>query len=117
MFGGRGRGRGRSTPNRAAIECFKCQKLEHYLSKCLDWERRANFVEMEEKDELLLMAYVEEKKAAREEVWFLDSRCSNHMSGNREWFFELNEGFKQIVKLGNDSRIAVIGKGSMRRCV
>lgn len=55
MFGGRGRGRGRSTPNRAAIECFKCQKLEHYLSKCLDWERRANFVEMEEKDELLLM--------------------------------------------------------------
>lgn len=46
------------------------------------------------------MAYVEENKATREDVWFQDWGCSN-LSGNKELLFELNEGFKQTVKLGN----------------
>lgn len=115
-FGGyRGRGRGRSSPAyKAAIECFKCHKKGHFQYECPDWERRANFAELEHEDELLLMAYVEEKKATREEIWFLESGCSNHMSGNKEWFTDLNEGFKQTVKLGDDSRITVTGIGSVR---
>lgn len=63
------------------------------------------------------MAYVEEKKATREEIWFLDSGCSNHMNRIKEWFTDLNKGFKQTVKLGNDSRIAMIRIGSVRLCV
>ncbi|XP_068472908.1 uncharacterized protein [Phaseolus vulgaris] len=105
-FGGyRGRGRGRpSSAYKAAIECFKCHKKGHFQYECPDWERSANFAKMEHEDELLLLlkAYVEEKKATREEIWFLDSGCSNHMSGNKEWFTYLNEDFKQTVKLGND---------------
>ena len=119
MFGRyRGRGRGRpSSAYKAAIECFKCHKKGHFHYECPDWERSANFAELEHEDEMLLMAYVEEKKATREEIWFLDSGCSNHMSGNKEWFTNLNEDFKQTVKLGNDSRIAVMGIGSVRLCV
>ncbi|RDX99778.1 hypothetical protein CR513_17122, partial [Mucuna pruriens] len=46
---------------------------------------------------------------------FLRSKeCSNHMSGNKEWFSELDENFRHIVKLDNDTRIAVMGKGSVR---
>ena len=116
--GYRGRGRGRPSPAyKAAIECFKCHKKGHFQYECPDSEGRANFAELEHEDELLLMAYVEEKKATREEIWFLDSGCSNHMSGNKEWFTDLNEDFKQTVKLGNDSRIAVTGIGSVRLCV
>lgn len=47
-------------------------------------------------------------------MWFLDSGCSNHMSGNKKWFLDLDEGFKHIVNLGNDNRMAVIGKGNVR---
>ena len=49
-----------------------------------------------------------------EEVWFLDSGCSNHMTGNKEWFSELDESFSQTVKLGNNTRMAVVGKGIIR---
>ena len=46
----------------------------------------------------------------RGDVWFLDSGCSNHMSGDAKNFCELNRGFKQQVKLGNNTRIYVEGK-------
>ena len=32
---------------------------------------------------MLLMSYVELYKAKRENAWFLDSGCSNHMCGDR----------------------------------
>ncbi|RDX99790.1 hypothetical protein CR513_17108, partial [Mucuna pruriens] len=68
---------------------------------------------VEQEDELLLMAYVDFKQG-KEDKWFLDSGCSNHMSGNKEWFSKLDENFQHTVKLGNDTRIAVMGKGSVR---
>ncbi|PRQ42077.1 putative RNA-directed DNA polymerase [Rosa chinensis] len=63
---------------------------------------------------MLLMAYVELNNSKMEEVWFLDSGCSNHMSGNKQWFTDLNEQFRQSVKLGNNSKMAVMGKGNVR---
>jgi len=41
---------------------------------------------MDEEEELILMAYVQDKKTSKKEVWFLDSGCSNHMSENKDWF-------------------------------
>ncbi|XP_028193138.1 uncharacterized protein LOC114378696 [Glycine soja] len=40
--------------------------------------------EKEKDEELLLMSYVELGQDKMEEVWFLDSGCSNHMTGNKE---------------------------------
>ena len=114
MFRGRGRGRGRQPFNKAIIECFKCHKLGHFQYECPSWEKGANYAELDEGEELLLMSYVELNHANREEVWFLDSGCSNHMSGNREWFSDLDVQFRQTVKLGNNSRMAVVGKGNVR---
>ncbi|XP_028075418.1 uncharacterized protein LOC114277685 [Camellia sinensis] len=50
----------------------------------------------------------------REDVWFLDSGCSNHMCANKEWFFDLDEEFWQLVKLENNSKMVVLGKGNIR---
>ena len=33
------------------------------------------------------MAYVDEKKAGKKDIWFLDSRCNNHMWGKKELFY------------------------------
>ena len=40
------------------------------------------------------MSYVEMNEAKRENVWFLDSGCSNHMYGDKNSFYELNENLK-----------------------
>ncbi|KAJ9547479.1 hypothetical protein OSB04_020022 [Centaurea solstitialis] len=65
-------------------------------------------------EELLLMAHVESRQTDEEDVWFLDSGCSNHMTGNKKWFSSLVEDHSQSVKLGNDTRMAVVAKGSIR---
>ncbi|CAL2262877.1 unnamed protein product [Prunus armeniaca] len=60
------------------------------------------------------MAYVGINQSKRENVWFLDSGCSNHMCGNKEWFFDLDEKFRQSVKLGDNSRMMAMGKGNVK---
>eukprot|EP00257_Ricinus_communis_P022462 XP_015582191.1 uncharacterized protein LOC107262222 [Ricinus communis] len=113
----RGRGRGRQSYNCATIECFKCHKLGHYKFECPSWDKEANYVEFNEEEEMLLMAYVELYQAKREDAWFLDSGCSNHMCGDKGKFSELNEEFSRMVKLGNNNRISVLGKGKVKLCI
>ena len=44
------------------------------------------------------------------DIWYLDSRCSNHMSGNIEMFSDLDESVKSEVTLGTDSKVFAMGK-------
>ena len=43
---------------------------------------------------MLLILYVKINGAKKGEVWFLESRCSNHMCGDKSLFTNLNEDFK-----------------------
>ena len=36
------------------------------------------------------------------------------MCANEKWFSNLDEEFRQSVKLGNDSKMTVLGKGNIR---
>ncbi|MCH80374.1 copia-type polyprotein, partial [Trifolium medium] len=108
------RGRGRGRQSKELVECFKCRKLGHYQNECPSWEDNANYAEFDDEEETLLMAKTEGRSEAREEVWYLDSGCSNHMIGNKQWLFDFDESFKDSVKLGNDSKMQVEGKGSLK---
>lgn len=44
-------------------------------------------------------------------IWFIDSRCSNHITGRKSMFHELDETQKLIVQLDNDKDIRVEGQG------
>ena len=63
---------------------------------------------------MLLMSYVEMKGAKRKDAWFLDSGCSNHMCGDRTMFSEIDDRFRQLVRLGNNTWMNVIGKGRVK---
>ncbi|KAF2294322.1 hypothetical protein GH714_009288 [Hevea brasiliensis] len=109
--GGRGRGRGRQNFDKSTVECFRCHKLGHFQWECL--QKEVNFAEGQE--ELLLMAYTTTGIANNEDTWFLDSGCSNHMCGKKEYFFDFDANFRDSVKLGNNSSLLVKGKGNIRR--
>ena len=109
-YSGRG-GRGRGEFDKSKIECFKCHKMGHFKNECPSWEKNANYAELEK--DVLLMAYVEQNKAEDEHVWFLDSGCSNHMCGTKAWFNEFDNTFRQNVKLGDNRRMVVEGKGNL----
>ena len=111
---GRGRGRGRQLIDKATVECFDCHKLGHFRYECPNRDKNINYAELDEDEEMLLMSYVEMHNSKIEEVWFLDFGCSNHMSGDKRWFIELDESFRQMVKIGNNSKMAIMGKGNIR---
>ena len=48
-------------------------------------------------------------------VWYLDSGCSNYMSGNETLFSFIDKSFKSEIKMGNN-RTLVVGKGSIMVC-
>lgn len=112
MGQGRGRGRGRSF-NKETIKCFKCHRLGHFQYECPSWEGKANYAEVDgEEDDVCLMAFTGDSEE-KVEAWFLDSGCSNHMSGEKSWFSNVDEGFRHSVKLGNNSSLTVTEKGSV----
>ncbi|XP_024172399.1 uncharacterized protein LOC112178493 [Rosa chinensis] len=111
---GRGRGSGHQTFTRATVECFKCHNLGHFQYECPKWNREANYAQLDEEEELMLMAYVEKHDAKRSDAWFIDLGCSNHMCGNRGMFLSLVDELKHSVKYGNNTRMTVVGKGSVK---
>jgi RNase H-fold protein (predicted Holliday junction resolvase) len=50
------KGRGRGKQNRETVEFYKCHKLGHYRNECPEWEDNANYAELEDEEETLLMA-------------------------------------------------------------
>jgi len=113
-FRGGGRGRGRYNFDKTTVECYRCHKLGHFQYECPTVSKEANYVELNNKEEILLMSHVELYGNNQEDAWFLDSGCSNHMCGNKDMFCELNEEFRQPVKLGNNTRMTVLGKGKIK---
>ncbi|GAU46070.1 hypothetical protein TSUD_180060 [Trifolium subterraneum] len=107
------RGRGRGRINKESVQCYKCHKFGHYQNECPEWDN-ANYVETHDNEEMLLMADSTSINNPREEIWYLDSGCSNHMSGTKEWMHDFDDSFTESVKLGNDSKMAVMGKGNVK---
>ena len=132
---GRGRGHGRGRFNKSTVECYKCHKLGHFQIECPQWDEEANYADPEENEEMLLMAYIdtdneseesedeitekalmtstEKQGKKRRRAWFLDSGCSNHMTGDIELFTTMDGKFKHSVKLGNNKRMEVTGRGNV----
>ena len=53
-------------------------------------------------DKLFLACNMAEEKS--EDLWFLDSGCSNHMIGNISMFSMLDENVKSQVTLGTNNK-------------
>ncbi|XP_058211190.1 uncharacterized protein LOC131323421 [Rhododendron vialii] len=67
----------------------------------------ANFM-TNEPEQLFSCMNVQEES---QDVWYLDSGCSNHMTGNRDIFVELDQNFASQVKLGDGKLQSAEGKG------
>lgn len=74
-------------------------------------EDKSNFV-AETETEMLLMAY-QADQGTPSDVWYVDSACSNHMSGSKSSFLNLNEDFFTTVSFGDKSIVNVMGKGDI----
>lgn len=46
----------------------------------------------------------------RDNIWYLDSGCSNHLIGNKNWFIKLNELVKKVIKFADGNHVTSGGK-------
>jgi hypothetical protein len=74
-------------------------------------EGKANYIE-EKVDDVMMMAH-NEPNSGSETVWYLDTRVSNHMSGHKNLFVEMEEIVGK-VSFGDASKVEVKGKGKVK---
>ncbi|GKA19027.1 zinc finger, CCHC-type containing protein [Tanacetum coccineum] len=119
----------RSNYDTSKLTCFNCNKIGHISPKCPDRAKRNEQSHLVEEDlePTLLMATLEDedqnvslheedighKETNKESLWYLDNGASNHMTGIREHFKELDEKVSGKVKFGDGSYIEIKGKGSI----
>jgi hypothetical protein len=91
------RGPGRRRQSKEFVKCFKCHKLGHFQNDFPDWESNVNYAEFNDDEEMLLMAQSDQESSGKNYIWFLDSGCSNHMIGQKEWFFDFDSSYRDAV--------------------
>ena len=101
--------------DKSNIQCYYCKKFGHFANEChkkqADMSKQnANFSESNS-ETLFITCNVAQKNT--NDLWFLDSGCSNHMTGNKEFFENLDTSIKSEVKLGNNEIVEVNGKGTV----
>lgn len=62
-------------------------------------------------DQVLLM--VTTSDCDNSDNWYLDIGCSNHMTGNKEWFVSLDESVKSKIRFANNSTVTTEGIGKV----
>ncbi|KAH9707133.1 hypothetical protein KPL70_012460 [Citrus sinensis] len=96
-------------------KCTRCRIPNHSQRDCWYQNKKgkneANFTKEGDGDYL----FYSSKGAERESynLWYLDSGCSNHMTGERDIFISLDQSFNSQVKLGDGKMQKVVGKGTI----
>ncbi|GMY20386.1 ADP glucose pyrophosphorylase large subunit 1 [Fagus crenata] len=83
-YRGRRRGRGRADFNKATVECYRCHQLGHFRYECPSENKEANYAELDEEEEMLLMSYVELYKARREDAWAIARQRLGYFDQGRD---------------------------------
>ena len=100
--------------NDCRYKCKKCTWHTHHIRDCRNRQRdEANFTEKGDSAESTENVFYSclKTQQGKEDVWYIDSGCSNHMTGDKNSFVQLDEGVKSNITLGDGSTQEVTGKG------
>ncbi|GAU47720.1 hypothetical protein TSUD_285070 [Trifolium subterraneum] len=111
--GGRGGRGGYKGFDKSNIQCYNCQKFGHFADECRgkneaqDAEARVAKQDEGDKFEMLMVTIKDDSDYS--DKWYLDSGCSTHMSGRKEWFTSLRSTQNSQVRFANNSTMAAKG--------
>ncbi|XP_076957675.1 uncharacterized protein LOC143633215 [Bidens hawaiensis] len=116
------------------VKCYQCNELGHYASEFQKSKNKeeANIFQTEQVIKTLLLAscsskqedaiFLNEEKIkprksedepSNKDIWYLDDGVSNHMTGCKSHFSELNEDINGEVNFRDGSHVKIRGKGSI----
>lgn len=126
--------------DKSKVRCFNCLAYGHYAAECRkpkkEREQRleANMAQAQDEEPALLMVEGRDGKVLLNEenvkpklkeevgnqsgvktsnVWYLDNGASNHMTGEKSKFKDLDETVTGQVRFGDGSKVDIKGKGSI----
>ncbi|XP_062209502.1 uncharacterized protein LOC133911324 [Phragmites australis] len=103
-WGGHGCGRGHG---RGYCGCRRCRR--RWYQDCSEGWKAMLLNEEKLKPKL----HDTTERGSSSKVYYLDNEASNHMTGDKEKFRELDEGVTGKVKFGDDSTLQIMGLGSV----
>ncbi|RDY14473.1 hypothetical protein CR513_00462, partial [Mucuna pruriens] len=103
------------------IQRYACQKWGHFTDECYSnkgkqkYEDEAQMAQgdSDDSDSNHVLLMVTTLDCAKSNFWYLDTGCSNHMTGNKGWFVNLDENIKRMVKFANNSIVTAKGMGKV----
>lgn len=136
--GTRGKDGVRGVRDRSRVWCFNCQAYGHFVYECRnphkdkDVQKEVNLSRIQDDEPALLMAGIQDKNTStmllkeetvipklrtyvgehrESQVWYLDNGASNHMTGQRGKFTQLDESMSGQVRFGDGSTVSKKGRG------
>ena len=128
----------RGVRDRSKVRCFKCSAYGHFVVECRnprrerDQKTEVNLTQTQDKEPALLLVECNKQESStlllnegeimpelnkngvkkyEYGLWYLDNGASNHMTGQRSKFKNLDESIIGQVRFGDGSTVEIKGKG------
>nr|GEW02751.1 hypothetical protein [Tanacetum cinerariifolium] len=123
---------GSNSQDKSRVQCYNCQDYGHYATECKNPSRERNqennLIQDDNEPALLLSSFESKEEVAevflnkesvtpklrtsggdtnQSKIWYLDNRASNHMTGDKGKFRDLNMKVQGHVKFGNGSKVRI----------
>ena len=95
-------------------KCYNCNNFGHVQKDCtMQRQHQANFTEEQDDGDNMFFACQAPTIPKNENVWFVDSGCSNHMTANKSILCDIDNSVCTRVKMGNGDLVQAKGRGTL----